>query len=50
MVQTYYVEDFKAELDKTSILSLPTIGLPYIIYTDASSYDIGATLLQQNYE
>ena len=40
-------ETLKRKLISPPVLALPKKGLPYVIDTDASAYQLGATLLQQ---
>lgn len=40
-------QDLRDSLNIPSVLSLPKIGRPFILDTDASRYKIGVTLLQQ---
>ena len=48
--QTKAFETLKARLISPPILALPKAGRPYMIETDASAYQFGATLLQQQDE
>ena len=48
--QTKVVETLKSRLISPPILALPKAGRPYMIDTDASAYQLGATLLQQKDE
>ena len=43
-------EELKARLTSPPILALPKASRPYMIYTDASAYAVGAVLLQQQDE
>ena len=43
-------ETLKERLISPPILALPKAGRPYMIDTDASAYQLGATLLQQQDE
>jgi len=45
--QSRAFETLKARLTSPPILALPKVGRPYMIDTDASAYQLGATLLQQ---
>ena len=48
--QTQAFETLKARLISPPILALPKTARPYMIDTDASAYQLGATLLQQQDE
>ena len=48
--QTKAFETLKARLISPAILALPKAGRPYMIDTNASAYQLGATLLQQQDE
>ena len=48
--QTKAFETLKARLISPPILALPKTGRPYMIDTDASAYQLGATLLEQQDE
>ena len=43
-------EELKNGMVSPPVLALPRLGKPYVIDTDASAYQLGCTLLQQQDE